>query len=136
MLISELGINFPGVDPEDYISSWHIQQIINPLKNYGIYFEYDTFTVHRSISYSYTKLYERNNFGIYEMLAGGADETVCQTEIDAKYIKRIYLSNGLISFSSSLSEDGGKKLDSITFIPLFGSNRKFRFEVTLRCDTP
>jgi YD repeat-containing protein len=125
--IEKTSTEVSGVDPEDYISSWYIQQIINPIINSGVLFEYDSSTIQRSVSYSHTKLFERNSFGIYGPLAGGDDETTCQTEINAKYIKRIILNNAVISFSSSLSEDGGRKLDSIIFVPIFSASRKFKF---------
>ncbi len=102
-----------GPDQPAYISSWYLTQIINPMTSSSIEFIYGSYSHTSSVSYSSTKLYEKQLIN-YE-LVDAQPSSLTTTINDAKYLTRIEFSNGIISFDSSPTEDGGMKLDEITF---------------------
>ncbi|MCK9398521.1 MAG: hypothetical protein M0Q51_00820 [Bacteroidales bacterium] len=117
-------VEIEGPNPQDYISSWYLHQIINPLKNTDIYFDYESQPYSQGINYSATRMYEHDGFNY---IPHSPDINPCNTDIDAKYLKLIGFKNGVITFNSSDSEDGGRKLDSIMFVTPISGTRKFKF---------
>jgi len=107
-------VQWDGPDPGDYISSWYLQKIINPLTKASISFEYDTDFITSSVNYSATKMYEYDGF--YEYVLQYSVTNQCQTDInDAKYLRKISFESDSIIFHSSISDDGGRKLDFLLF---------------------
>jgi YD repeat-containing protein len=103
-----------GPDPLPYTSAWYLRKIVNPFTKSEVAFHYTSYSYTTQNLFSYTELFERNNFGIWNSI-NQVEENINYTSIEnAKFLNEIGLPGGKINFlTSATGTKGYRKLDEI-----------------------
>jgi hypothetical protein len=104
-------VNVSGADIPEYISSWYLSKIYNPISGKNVYFDYESYDFYYTSTYSPTRTYEKvgGQWGLVSTDLSASSISHRST----KFLSKIRFPNQEVSFINSASQDGFRKLDKI-----------------------
>lgn len=106
-------VNVAGEDIPEYISSWYLTKIFNPVSGVTVSFEYESYDFYNTSTYSPTKTYEKAS-SRWQLVSTDLSASNSANR-STKFVSKIKFPNQELTFTTLASQDNFRKLDKIVW---------------------